>query len=42
MLAEPHFVLEPLAGLIVIDEIQRSQELFSLLRYPVDTRPDQR
>jgi predicted AAA+ superfamily ATPase len=42
MLAEPKLVLEPLAGLIVIDEIQRIPELFPLLRHLVDTRPDQR
>jgi uncharacterized protein len=41
MLAEPQLALEPLSGLIVIDEIQRSPELFPLLRYLVDTRPDQ-
>jgi predicted AAA+ superfamily ATPase len=42
MLADPKLALEPLSGLIVIDEIQRVPELFPLLRYLVDTRPDQR
>lgn len=42
MLADPKLALEPLSGLIVIDEIQRIPELFPLLRYLVDTRPDQR
>lgn len=42
MLAEPQLALEPLSGLIVIDEIQRAPELFPLLRYLVDTHPDQR
>jgi hypothetical protein len=42
MLAEPQLALEPLSGLIVIDEIQRAPDLFPLLRYLVDTRPDQR
>lgn len=42
MLAEPQLALEPLSGRIVIDEIQRSPGLFPLLRYLVDTRPDQR
>ena len=42
MLAEPQLALEPLSGLIVIDEIQRAPELFPLLRYLVDTHRDQR
>ncbi len=42
MLAEPQLALEPLSGLIVIDEIQRAPDLFPLLRYLVDTRPDHR
>jgi uncharacterized protein len=42
MLAEPQLALEPLSGLIVIDEIQRVPELFPLLRYPVDTHRHQR
>ncbi|MDQ3565757.1 MAG: ATP-binding protein [Pseudomonadota bacterium] len=42
LLAQPQLVLEPLSGLIVIDEIQRAPALFPLLRHLVDTRPDQR
>ncbi len=42
MLSEPQLALEPLSGLIVIDEIQRVPEIFPLLRYLVDTRKDQR
>ncbi len=42
MLADAKLTLEPLSGLIAIDEIQRAPELFTLLRYLVDTRPDQR
>ena len=42
MLAEAKLALEPLSGLIVIDEIQRVPELFPLIRYLVDTRKDQR
>ena len=42
MLAEAQLTLEPLSGLIVIDEIQRVPELFPLLRHLVDTRRDQR
>ena len=42
LLAEPQLALEPLSGLIVIDEIQRAPDLFPLLRYLVDTRPDHR
>lgn len=38
-LAEPKLALEPLEGLIVIDEIQRSPELFPLLRVLIDRRP---
>ncbi len=41
-LAEPLLALEPLSGLIVIDEIQRAPDLFPLIRHLVDTRPDQR
>ena len=41
-LAEPQLALEPLSGLIVIDEIQRTPGLFPLLRHLVDTRKDQR
>ena len=42
MLAEPQLALEPLSGLIVIDEIQRQPDLFPLLRYLVDIRKDQK
>ena len=38
----PQLALEPLKGLIVIDEVQRAAELFPLLRYLVDTSPQQR
>jgi uncharacterized protein len=41
MLAEPQLALEPLDGLIVIDEIQRQPDLFPLLRYLVDTKKTQ-
>ena len=39
--ADPKLVLEPLEGLIVIDEVQHSRDLFRLLRVLVD-RPDNR
>ncbi len=42
MLEDPKLALDPLTGLIVIDEIQRLPHLFPLLRHLVDTRPDQR
>lgn len=42
LFAEPQLALEPLAGLIVIDEIQRCPELFPLIRYLVDQRTDQK
>ncbi len=42
LLAEPLLALEPLSGLVVLDEIQRAPELFPLLRHLVDTRKDQR
>lgn len=42
LLEKPQLTLEALSGLIVIDEVQRVPELFPLLRYLVDTRPDQR
>ena len=38
-LADPKLALESLEGLIVIDEIQRSPELFPLLRVLVDRKP---
>ena len=40
-LADPKLALEPLLGLVLIDEIQRSPELFPLLRVLVD-RPNNR
>lgn len=36
----PQLTLERLKGLIVIDEIQHAPEIFPLLRYLVDHRPD--
>jgi len=42
LLAEPQLALEPLSGLIVIDEIQRAPNLFPLLRHLVDTHETQR
>lgn len=41
-LEEPQLALEGLAGLVVIDEIQRKPELFPLLRYLVDQDPGRR
>ncbi|MBI4473890.1 MAG: ATP-binding protein [Acidobacteria bacterium] len=38
-LAEPKRALEPLKGLVVLDEIQRRPELFSLLRVLADRKP---
>jgi hypothetical protein len=38
-LAEPMLALEPLKGLIVIDEVQRRPELFPVLRVLADRRP---
>ena len=38
-LREPLTALEPLAGLVVIDEVQRQPELFPLLRVLADRRP---
>lgn len=38
-LAKPELALRPLKGLVVIDEIQRQPELFSLLRVLADRRP---
>ena len=42
MFAQPQLTLEPLSGLIVIDEIQRAPNLFPLIRHLVDTRKDQK
>ncbi len=41
-LEHPQLALEDLEGLIIIDEIQRIPELFPLLRYLVDTSPQQK
>jgi len=41
-LDHPQLALENLRGLVVIDEIQRKPELFPLLRYLVDERPDRK
>jgi predicted AAA+ superfamily ATPase len=41
-LENPQLLLEDLEGLIVIDEIQRKPELFTLIRYLVDTNKKQR
>lgn len=38
-LAEPNTALEPLTGLVVIDEVQRQPELFPLLRVLADRKP---
>jgi hypothetical protein len=38
-LVEPKLALAPLRGLVVIDEVQRRQDLFAILRVLVD-RPD--
>ncbi len=38
-LAEPETALRPLKGLVVIDEIQRRPDVFSLLRVLADRRP---
>jgi predicted AAA+ superfamily ATPase len=37
----PQLTLERCRGLIIIDEIQRQPELFPLMRFLVDTRPEQ-
>jgi hypothetical protein len=42
MLAQPLLALEPLSGLIVLDEVQHAPNLFALIRHLVDTRKDQR
>lgn len=41
-LDQPQIALESLRGLILIDEVQRRPDLFPLLRFLVDSRPDQR
>jgi hypothetical protein len=42
LLSDAKLALEPLSGLIVIDEIQRLPNLFPLLRYLVDQHAEQR
>lgn len=42
LLEQPQLALEPLKGLIVLDEIQRIPSLFPLIRYLVDRHEDQR
>ncbi len=41
-LEHPQLALEDLRGLIVIDEIQRQPDIFPVLRYLVDTQPEQK
>lgn len=41
-LEQPQLALEGLKGVIVIDEIQRIPDLFPLIRYLVDTQPQQK
>ena len=41
-LDHPQLALEDLDGLIIIDEIQRSPDLFPLIRYLVDNHPKQK
>ena len=41
-LTEPELALEPLEGLVVLDEIQRSPGLFQVLRGMVDRQPERR
>ena len=41
-LENPQLALEGLTGLIAMDEIQRAPDLFPLLRYLVDTQPEQK
>jgi predicted AAA+ superfamily ATPase len=38
-LADPELALEPLQGLVILDEIQRKPDLFPLLRVLADRRP---
>ena len=42
ILEQPQMALEPLKGLIMIDEVQRKPDLFPLIRYLVDQNPEQR
>lgn len=41
-LDNPQLAFENLEGLIVIDEIQRTPDLFTIIRYLVDTKPNQK
>lgn len=41
-LTEPELALEPLDGLIVIDEVQRAPDLFTALRVFIDRHPNRR
>ena len=41
-LDNPMMVLEPLKGVVIIDEIQRRPDLFSVLRVLVDRNPKRR
>ena len=41
LLTEPMLALESLSGLIVIDEIQRAPDIFTVIRHLVDTHKDQ-
>jgi len=41
-LDHPQLTLENLSGLIVIDEVQRKPDLFTLLRYLIDNNTDQK
>lgn len=41
-LAEPELALEPLDGLIVLDEVQRAPDVFRAVRVFVDRHPDRR
>ena len=41
-LDQAQLALEPLEGLVVVDEIQRKPELFSLLRFLCDEKPSRR
>ena len=42
MFSDANIALEPLSGLIVIDEVQRAPDLFPLIRHLVDTHRNQR
>jgi predicted AAA+ superfamily ATPase len=42
IMGNPQIALENIEGLIMIDEIQRKPEIFTLLRYLVDNKPNQK